>query len=269
MADDKTQDSSDELLFYGRLVPDGREGNKVFARSLRPGEEDTGEGVTVRAGEQLIVRAGGLVINSDEIDAQSPKGYGGYAPVANTVWTWYSIVGEQVGFFVYFFALARRLDAAHAAWELAIRERDNARSEGAIGQRIGFFRALSEAEVAVIALHRAINMLLQFNGVFPLGLEIPASLQKLEPIVKDMRNAFEHIDERAQGKINQHREMDAEALTIFHQPDFIGSSMLHYRGKDLDFYEDVLAALLSCRELVLKVIDLRANAQTENGDPEP
>ena len=79
MVDDKIQDSSDELLFYSRLVPDGREGNKVFARSLRPGEEDTGEGVNVRAGEQLIIRARGLVINSDEIDALSPKGYGGYA----------------------------------------------------------------------------------------------------------------------------------------------------------------------------------------------
>ena len=59
MADDRTQDSNDELLFHGRLVPDGREGNKVFARSLRPGEEDTGEGVNIRAGAQLIIRAAG------------------------------------------------------------------------------------------------------------------------------------------------------------------------------------------------------------------
>ena len=35
MVDDKTQDSSDELLFYSRLVPDGREGNKIFARGCR------------------------------------------------------------------------------------------------------------------------------------------------------------------------------------------------------------------------------------------
>ena len=268
MAEDRTQDSSG-LLVHGRLVPDGREGNKVFARSLRPGEEDTGEGVNVRAGEQLIVRAGGLVISSDEIDALSPKGYGGYAPVANTVWTWYSFVEERVGFFLYLFALARRLDAAHAVWELAMRERENAKSEGAIAQRIGFFRALSEAEVTIIALHRAMNMLLQFNSVFPLGLEIPASVRKQEPMVKDMRDAFEHIDERAQGKINLHGGMDTEALTIFDQPDFIGSSVLHYKGKDLHFYEDVLATLLSCRELVLKAIDLRASAQTESGDPEP
>ena len=264
MAEDKTRDSIG-LLYMNRLVPDGRKGNKVFARSLRPGEADTGEGVNVRAGEQLVIRAGGLVISSNEIDAQSPQGYGGYAPVANTVWTWYSIVGEQVGFFLYFYALARRLDAAHAAWELATRERENASSEGAIAQRIGFFRALSNAEVTIIALNRAMNMLLQFDGVFPLGLEIPDRIRKLEPIVKDMRDAFEHIDERAQGKINIREKMDAEALTIFNQPDFVGSSVLHYRGKTLHFHEDVLAALLSCRELVLKAIDLRANARAESG----
>ena len=268
MADDNAQDSN-ELLFMSRLVPDGSEGKKVFARSLRPGEEDTGEGVNIRAGEQLVIRAGGLVISSDEIDALSPKGYGGYAPVANTVWTWYSIVGERVSFFLYLFALARRLDAAHAAWELAMREREKARSEGVIAQRIGFFRALSEAEVTIIALHRAMNMLLRFDGVFPLGLEIPDRIRNLEPMVKDMRDAFEHIDERAQGKINVRGQMDAEALTIFDQPDFIGSSLLHYRGKDLRFHEDVLAALLSCRQLVLKAIDLRAVAQAKSGNPEP
>ena len=254
------------MLLTGRLVPDGREGNKVFARTLRWGEEDTGEVVNVGAGEQLIIRAGGLVINSDEIDALSPRGFGGYAPVANTVWTWYSIVGERVGFFVYLFALARRLDAAHAAWELAIQEREKAGDEGAVGRRIGFFRALSEAEVAIIALHRGMTMLLRFNGVFPLGLEIPDSLRHLEPVVKDMRDAFEHIDERAQGKINQRGHMDAEALTIFDQPDFVQSAVLHYRGNDLHFHADVLAALLSCRELVLKVIDLRADVQAEGGD---
>ncbi len=266
MVDNKKQDSSDELLFYGRLVPDGREGNKVYARSLRPGEEDTGEGVNLNAGDELVIRPGGLVINSDEIDALSPKGFGGYAPVANTIWTWYSIMGEQVGFFVYLFALARRLDAAHAAWELAMQERDKAGNEQGIGRRIGFFRALSEAEVAIIALHRGMNMLARSNSVFSLGLEVPDSLKMLEPVVKEMRDAFEHIDERAQGKINQRGQMDAEALTIFNQPDFIESSVLRYRGRFLHFEDDVLAALLGCRELILKVIDLRVAAQNRAGD---
>ena len=232
----------------------------MFARSLRPGEEDTGEGVKVGAGEQLVIRAGDLSISTSEIDAQSPAGFGGYAPVANTVWTWYSIVNEQVGFFLYLYALARRLDAAHALWESAIQQRDRAKTQDGLLRRQGYFIALSEAEVAIIALHRGMDMLLRFNGVFPIGLEIPGHLRKLEKVVRDMRHAFEHIDERAQGKINQAGKMDAEALTIFDQPDFVDSSILRYRGNELDFDEDVLTALLSCRELVMKVIDLRASA---------
>ena len=247
-----------EFLLAGRLVPAGREGNKVFARSLRPGEEDTGEGVKVGPGEQLIIRAGDLSISSSEIDAHSPTGLGGYAPLANTVWTWYSIVNEQVGFFLYVFAMVRRLDAAHALWESAIERKDKARTEDGLVRRQGFFMALSEAEVAIIALHRAVDMLLKFHSIFAIGLEIPDHLRSLERVVRDMRHAFEHIDERAQGKINQAGKMDAEALSIFDQPDFIDKSILHYRGEDLDFYEDVLKALLTSRELVMKIIDLRA-----------
>ena len=261
MSERPTTGTEGELLYTGRLVPAGREGNKVFARTLRLGEEDTGEVVNVGAGEQLIILPGDFAINSSEIDAQSRAGLGGYAPVANTVWTWYSIVNEKVGFFLYVFAMARRLDAAHALWEIAIQQRDKAKTEGALVRRQGFFMALSEAEVAIIALHRALDMLLRFNSVFSMGLEIPKDLGKVERVVRDMRHAFEHIDERAQGKINQSGEMDAEALTIFDQPDFIDKSVIHYRGNRLDFYEDVLTVLLSCRELVTNIIDLRANAK--------
>ena len=65
MVEENAQSPGGELLTYGRLVPDGREGNKVFARALRPGEEDTGEGVDIRAGDQLIIRACGLVIDDN------------------------------------------------------------------------------------------------------------------------------------------------------------------------------------------------------------
>ena len=253
-----------EFLFSARLVPAGREGNKVFARSLRPGEEDTGEGVHVGAGEQLIIRPGDLSVSSEEIDSHSPKGVGGYAPIANTVWTWYSIVNEQVGFFQYVFALARRLDAAHSSWESAVEELDEAKNSVGLARRYGLLKALSEAEIAIIALHRAMDMLSGIKSVYGLGLESPDHLENLKPVVRDMRNAFEHINERAQGKINLRGDMDAEAeaLTIFNQPDFIDSSILQYRGANLNFYNDVLNALLTSRELVMKVIDLRATPST-------
>ena len=56
--------SKDEFLFAARLIPMGREGNKVFARTLRLGEEDTGETIKLEPGDQLVIPAGGLVVNS-------------------------------------------------------------------------------------------------------------------------------------------------------------------------------------------------------------
>ena len=158
MNEDAQTQPGGEFLTSGRIVPVRREGNKVFVRTLRHGEEDKGDAVNIRAGDRVIFEPGALVIDSRQIDAQSVEDLGGYAPVANTVWTWYRIVGEEVGFFVFFFALARRVDAAHALWALAVQERKRAKVEGAIPRREGVLKALAAAEVAIIALHRGFTM---------------------------------------------------------------------------------------------------------------
>ena len=44
----------------------------MYARSLRPDEEDTGEGVHLNAGDRLVIPAGGFVFDTDQIDAMSP-----------------------------------------------------------------------------------------------------------------------------------------------------------------------------------------------------
>ena len=116
------------FLFGGRIVPIKREGNIVYVRTLRRGEEDTGEVVPLEPGDRIAFPAGELVIDSRDIDEyHNPKGLGGYRPVANTVWTWHQFATEQVSFFLFFFSLARRTDAAHALWASAIQARDKAR----------------------------------------------------------------------------------------------------------------------------------------------
>ena len=228
VTNDSNQTDGD-FLFSGRLVPLGRKGNIVYARSLRRGEEDTGEGVHLKAGEKLVIPAGELIINSREIDAYyNPAGTGGYAPVANTVWTWYQMAPEELGFFLYFFALARRTDAAHALWASAIQARDDAREAKGIPQRQGSLNALAIAEMAVIALHRCFEMVDGLVEKFSPGLQVPASVDKIRTPVREIRHAFEHIDERAQGKINQ-QKTHPDALTIFNQPDFVNSPVLQYK----------------------------------------
>ena len=62
-----------DILHVGRIVLDRREGNRVFIRTLRPDEKDTGEGVTIQKGEQVIFEAGALTVDLRQIDNQSPK----------------------------------------------------------------------------------------------------------------------------------------------------------------------------------------------------
>ena len=250
-----------DFLFAGRIVPIRREGNVVYARTLRRGEEDTGKAVHLDAGDRLVFPAGEMVIDSRDIDEHyNPRGPGGYRPVANTVWTWYQIATEQLGFFLFFFALARRTDAAHALWVLAIEARDKARREDGISQRLAHFHALAEAEVAIVALGRCYRMVRALVEKFCPELRVPDSVVKTQEAVLEMRNAFEHIDERAEGKIGGGR-FDAQALTIFDQPEFVETSILRYKTHRLNFESDVIVALVDCRELVMDAIDARAKQQ--------
>lgn len=251
-----------DFLTGGRLVPDGREGNVVYARTLLPGEEDTGEGVHIGLGDRLVIRPGKFVITSRYIDEYfNPIGVGGYRPVANTVWTWCQFAGEQLGFFLFFFALARRTDAAHALWVSAIEARDEARKGSGIAHRQAHFRALAAAEVAIIALGRCYRMVCTLVEKYCPGLDLPDDVTKTKDAVLAMRNAFEHIDERAEGKVGRGK-VDADALTIFTQPDFVSASILRYQSYELNFESDVLSALIDCRELIMDAIDERAKQRS-------
>ena len=253
------------FLFGGRIVPVGRKGNRVFVRTLRHGEKDTGETVRLREGDRITFRAGDLVIDSRQIDAMSPKGRGGYAPVANTVWTWYQIASEQADFLLFFFALARRLDAAHALWSLAEDKRDQVKEVSGIPQRSGFLSTLATAEVTIIAVNRAIEMANTLIAEYCPDLKLPKTVKAIQRPVLVMRNAFEHIGERAQGKVNRTKFSYQDAWSIFNQPDFIEKSVLHYREHSLNFDRDLLAALLDCRELIMQAIDSRAALHSSNG----
>ena len=252
------------FLFGGRIVPVKREGNVVYARTLRRGEKDTGETIHLEPGEQLSFLPGAIEIDLRDIDEYyNPKGLGGYRPVANTVWTWHRFATEQLGFFLFFFSLARRTDAAHALWASAIQARDKARKDGGIPQRQGHFKALAAAEMAIIALGRCYRMVCDLIKKYCPGLQVPDSVTKTLEAVQEMRNAFEHIDERAEGKVGRGKS-HLDALTIFNQPDFVESSILRYKNYELNFESDVIAALVDCRELIMDAIDERVKQNAGN-----
>ena len=253
------QQHGGEFLLGGRIVPVRREGNKVFVRSLGFDEEDTGQKAHLGPGDRLVFEAGALVIDSRQVDSASPLGRGGYAPVANTVWTWYQIIGDaDLSFVLFLRSFARRVDAAHVLWTSVMQEREKAQDEQGIQRRARFLGAFATAEVAIIALHRGIDMAYTVVEKYCPDLEVPDGINKIRTPITEIRHAFEHIDERAQGKVGMSGKEDLDALTIFHQPDFGRTSVIRYKEHSLNFEEDVLRALLDCRQFIMEVVDARA-----------
>ena len=255
-------------LFSGRLVPIGREGNVVYARTLRHGEKDSGEAVHLGPGDRLVIPAGELVVNSRDIDEyHNPVGLGGYRPVANTIWAWHQFAKEQPEFYLFLFALARRTDATHALWVSAIEARNKAGTELGISQRQAAFKALASAEMAIIALGRCYRMVDTLVERYCQELQAPESVARTKKVVQEMRDAFEHIDERARGEVRKKR-LVKDALTIFNQPDFVQASILRYKGYELNFESEVIAALIDCRDLIMDAIEHRQTVNKKQKRPE-
>ena len=247
---------ADVIEHIGRVVPAGSDEDAVYMRSLRHGEEDTGEVVHIPAGKRMVIRAGDLSIDSEELDAKSPKGKGGYAPISDTIWTWYRIAGvEDSSLLLLLLAAARRLDATHVFWAATMEALDEAQSLESKGRRATLFRALAMAEVTLISLSRATEMIRRLENEFRLGLQFPEKFESNKRVLRRMRNALEHIDDRAMG---QATDGTAEsALSIFFQPYFVDQGVLTYSGHALSFAEGVPLVLRECRELMKSVIDLR------------
>lgn len=250
----------DQLLHMGKLVPAGSDESTVYARSLRPGEKDSGERVHVPAGKRLVIRAGDWSFSSDEIDERSPKGRGGYAPVADAVWTWYGIVGaEDQSLLMLLLAAARRLDATHVLWSATMGALVESGSLAGIERRSKLFQALSMAEVTVISLSRGVEMLYRLEEEFCLDLEIPEEIHSFRDSLRPMRHALEHIDDRAMGLAKD--DTADSAMTIFFQPHFVSEGVLTYAGEGVSFATGLPVALGHCRRAILKVIDLRPRCE--------
>ena len=244
----------------GRLVPAGSDDNTVYLRSLRHGEEDTGEVAHIPAGKRIVIRAGDLSIHSEEIDAKSPKGRGGYAPIADTVWTWYRIAGaEDANLLMLLLAAARRLDASHVFWAATTAALEESRGLRGIERRAALFRSLAMAEVTVVSLSRAVALIHRLEKEFALGLRFPQNFDSNTEALRRMRNALEHIDDRA---MDQARDGTADsAMSIFFQPLFVDQGILTYAGEGLSFATGAPGVLLACRDLLKSVIDIRPRCQ--------
>ena len=248
-----------------RIVPTGREGNVVYARTLNADEPDRGERITLEVGEQLVLPRGSAKVSIADVDRYAEPEPDGYAAVTNTVWTWLQIPphsGEE--FFHYMLAIARRLDQAHARWASSLRQLDSRPDEPFIKSRARTFDALGNAESMCNALNRSVSMINAAPEALGVKTPVPNALKNLQEALVAIRDAFEHIDERAIGKVRHTPSVDA--LSIFYQGDLVTGGILQYASHSLNLRTEVLPVLMAARKFVYDVISEPGNMKTMNNE---
>lgn len=242
------------FLFSLRVVFLRREPGKVFVRTLRLGEPDDGRRVFVAPGEELIVEQ--IQAELAYIDTLEEPTASGYVPLTPTIAIWYSIgdrVGERAAARTrYLLAAARRLDAANLDAIYAI-ESYQALDDGMAGpmlRRIAF-ALLSRAETLIVALGRVIDIVMRTAADIGTTVEVPAALAGRAAAVRALRNAVEHIEDRALGRVN--RAPDPVALTLFDQSRLMTEGIIVYGTHELDLTRDVPDLISASRKFLLDV----------------
>ena len=187
-----------------------------------------------------------------DVDRESTPGPDGYAPLANTIWTWLHIPPyPDEKLFNYLFATARRLDTAHDLCVTAINLLKEQPAATSFPGRAKFFRAWGHAELTCIALYRAIKMVQEFPSEFSSLVAVPKTMLALFPALEEIRNSFEHIEDRAKGQVRHKPHQDA--ITAFDQSALLQSGILRYAGHSLDLRKEAIPALIAGRQQLFDV----------------
>jgi hypothetical protein len=181
--------------------------------------------------------AGGMVVEIEWIDEQGVEDTDGYRLLTDTLWTWMSF-GEVRGdgsLARYLLAAARRLDGAHRALYRAAGHLDGLTPETPGPYlRFGVFQYLAEVELCVISLHRSLEMASKISSVADIATPLPKAVSNLAVRIKEFRDAYEHIDERAKGLVKN--KPDPRAVSIFDwEPVLRGT--LTYKGVAITLVE--------------------------------
>ena len=246
----------EDILTSVRVVPDGRNGSTVYGRTLRSDEPDTGLAPQLRPGDNFAFRAGSLVLSVDNIDiSAATKFEDGYSSIANTVYTWLSlypnlnskITPQEVTYLL--LSVARRLDASHEGFSLLhskLKELETV--EYGIRERNLNFEIVGLVEIAIVAMNRAFQMAEQLGNRFSLSTPFPTSVKDKLAAIKNMRDAYEHIDNRAFGLAGQKSQPHPDALSVFNFERLFQEGIATYGSYELDIYNEAIQLLIDTRQ---------------------
>lgn len=216
-----------------------------------PGEEDPGVSVSYDPGAGEKFELSDVKVTIYDIDRIAEVDSNGYAPVTYTIHTWLKLCAPvDQKLFLFLVAASKRLDTAYFAYSQLV---------SIVKEISGPFphqcqkmiTVLGISEFLCIALNRAVNMLQQISEKFPINLQLPDSITRRAQSLREIRNAFEHIEQRALGQVRTKDHQDA--FTIFDQRKLFTEGMLIYGNHRLSIQEDIIKILLDARQAILNV----------------
>lgn len=253
----------DDMLTAMRIVPVRRIRGHVYGRVLRFGEKDDGRRVHLRPGDSFTL-SGRRIVQLDQIDTYAKPGPSGYAPLTDTIWTWFEIIrigDTEVSRYV--LAAARRLDAASRGFDgvqallKEVRKLGRETAGPRIRERI--FELIGQVETAIISLARAVDMAVEAPANFHGTRPVPRPITARHGALIRIRDGYEHIDERALGQVR--RRPSNEALTIFDYRSLLERGRISYGKSSLRLDTD-LPMLLRHTRLYIKRLAERAPVLT-------
>jgi hypothetical protein len=146
---------------------------------------------------------------------ESPPREDGYRPICDPLWVWAALAGapsrteSRVGH-----TPARRLDAGHLQIE-RVRDGINRLQSGTppLGSPAGravMHEVIGDAELAIIALDAAITIAVSLTGRYRVTAGLPALVGRKQTLVRNLRDHYSHVKERALGYVPEDRDVRFE-----------------------------------------------------------
>ena len=112
--------------------------------------------------------------------------------------------------------------------------------------RRAFFGLIGTVELAVIALGRSIDMVTRARSLIGTTVPVPTNITNSIQAVSEIRNAYEHIEDRALGRVRQ--KPDPQALTIFDYRRLLDDDEIVYAGHSINLVNEVPTLLRDARQ---------------------
>lgn len=214
----------------------------------------------MRPGDAIILEE--IEVNLDYVDGWEGQGVEGYVPLTPVLFTWMSFgLHHSENERRYLLAATRRLDQAQALFERVSDLRQN-EPEGAPAARRAAFALIGAIELAVVSLGRAVAMCTQARATINSTVPVPAAIADRRAALREIRNAYEHIEDRALGNVQRAEHPDA--LTIFNHHEVLIDGVIAYGNHRLDLQSDIPVLIAATRLYLKDVAGEEANPKPED-----